>query len=104
MNNSPQIHGDFCLYESGGRLRLGLAEAFIETLDAPAVSVELADAGARIKAGDTFGFLQTSLGTHDLRAPFALHVLAVNGAVLTDARLAALSPTGRGWLAEIKRL
>ncbi len=86
----------------GGRLRLGLSESWLETLTAEPVGLELAPPGTRLARGDTLGFLHLAERVHDLRAPAALEVLAVNEAAEADARLVRLSPYERGWLIEAR--
>lgn len=82
---------------------MGLTEAFLEELGGEVVGLELAAEGAAVGKREALGFLHTAEKTIDLRAPFALTVLARNAAALDDPRLVGASPYDRGWLAEVRR-
>jgi glycine cleavage system H lipoate-binding protein len=87
-----------------GRARLGLSEVFLEKLGEPCLGLELLGAGTRLERGESLGFLHGATRTLDLRAPFALELLALNPAALENPALVRLSPYARGWLAEVRLL
>jgi glycine cleavage system H lipoate-binding protein len=68
------------------------------------VALELAAEGATLRAGDGLGFVTLGSRIVDLRAPFALRIVARNAAALADPRLLRDSPYRRGWLIEFERL
>ncbi|HPK03070.1 MAG TPA: glycine cleavage system protein H [Candidatus Sumerlaeota bacterium] len=88
--------------EAPGAGRIGLTEAFLESVGEEIVGLELARAGDRVRAGETFGFLHTHRRSLDLRAPRSLRIRSINAAAVADARLVRQSPYGRGWLAEVE--
>jgi glycine cleavage system H lipoate-binding protein len=92
-----------------GRARLGLTEAFLESLvtegrELEVVGLELLPEGSQLRSGDSLGLLHLPDRAIDLRVPFALTILARNAAVLADPRLVRTSPYARGWLIEAAAL
>lgn len=85
-------------------VRMGLSADAVDAMPGRWVAVELPRAGETIRARDGFGFVTTEHTTHDLRAPSAFRVVAVNGRVLANAEIARLSPRTEGWLLEIEPL
>ena len=88
----------------GDATRLGLEPDFAQSLDGDWIALELPPVGEIFGAGETFGFITTDCATHDLRAPCALRILAVNRRAAENPDLARLSPMGEGWLLEVKEL
>lgn len=102
MREDPSTYPFWADEREGGLARLGLAESFLENLGDDPIAVELASPGARIRPGETLGFIYTPEQPYELRAPRALEIVAVNEAAESDPRLVKLAPYGRGWLLEIK--
>jgi glycine cleavage system H protein len=82
--------------------RIGLVESYLENLESDLVGLELGEAGSHIKTGNTFGFLHTASGTHDLRAPCAFEIIRLNLDALENAGIVRESPYRKGWLLEIR--
>jgi len=95
---------NFWLNPEGRTTRLGLSAEFTQSLAEDWVQVELPAPGATFQKGDSFGFVQTSGATHDMRAPRGFKVLTVNPRALADAQVVRLSPLGEGWLLQIEFL
>jgi glycine cleavage system H lipoate-binding protein len=85
-------------------VRMGLAVDAVERMPGPWVALELPPPGAHIRARDGFGFVTTGQTVHDLRAPAAFRVLAVNRRAVENPEIARLSPRVEGWLLEIELL
>ena len=90
------------------RLRLGIAESFLEEhgpggREPEIVGLELVAVGTRLHRGDALGFVHLPDRVVDLRAPFDLVVARRNEAAIADPRLVRTSPYLRGWLKEIER-
>jgi glycine cleavage system H lipoate-binding protein len=85
-------------------VRLGLSADAVDRMPGPWVALELPAPGAVVRARDGFAFVTTGGTTHDLRAPTAFRVLAVNPRVVENPELARLSPRVEGWLLEVELL
>lgn len=87
-----------------GTTRIGLSEAFLETIEEDLVGLEWTVTGGCARKGDTIALLHTAHRTLDLKAPFALEIHAINDEAVQDPRLVRDSPYYEGWLAEIRRI
>ncbi len=83
-------------------VRVGLDPEFVSTVKGDWLAIELAVAGTFSERGESFGFISTSQGTHDLRAPEAIRICKANEAAVQNPAIVKLSPTGLGWLVEVK--
>lgn len=64
--------------------------------------VQLPKVGAVLKAGDTFGVLESVKAASDLYAPVAGTVLAVNPALENEPELVNRSPYAEGWMIRLQ--
>lgn len=101
-NASERLQAQYWTRPEGELSRLGLQPDFAESLSGDWVGLELAPEGAVIRPGETFGFVTTDRATHDLRAPFGFRIVEVNQSAIENAPIVRLSPTGAGWLLNIK--
>ena len=94
----------FWLGDAGadGLRRLGLSEAWLETIEGDVVGLELVAAGTALRRGDALGLLHTSRRAYDLRLPAAMRIAKVNAAALANPALVRRAPYGAGWLAEVE--
>ena len=81
----------------GDLVRVGLSAFAIEQLG-DIVFVELPDVGAALKAGQTFGSVESVKAVEDLLAPIGGVVEARNEAVLASPEELQNDPYGEGWL------
>jgi glycine cleavage system H protein len=66
------------------------------------VYVELPEAGTRVKAGATFGVVESVKAVSDLVSPVSGEVLESNTPATDDPSLINNSPYGDGWLIKVK--
>jgi glycine cleavage system H protein len=81
----------------GELVRIGLSAFAIEQLG-DIVFVELPDVGAPLKAGQSFGSVESVKAVEDLLAPVGGVVEARNEAVLASPEELQNDPYGEGWL------
>jgi glycine cleavage system H protein len=64
--------------------------------------VQLPKVGATLRAGETFGVVESVKAASDLYAPVAGTVLAVNGALESAPETVNRAPYGEGWMLKVK--
>ena len=64
--------------------------------------VQLPKVGAALKAGETFGVVESVKAASDLYAPVSGTVVAVNGALDSAPETLNTSPYGDGWMLTVK--
>ena len=64
--------------------------------------VQLPKVGASLKAGETFGVVESVKAASDLYAPVSGTVVAVNGALDSAPETLNTSPYGDGWMLTVK--
>jgi len=64
--------------------------------------VQIPKVGAALKAGDTFGVVESVKAASDLYAPVAGTVVAVNGALESAPETVNRAPYGEGWMLKVK--
>jgi glycine cleavage system H protein len=64
--------------------------------------IELPKAGAKVKAGEGMGEIESVKAVSDIYAPVSGEVVAVNGALAADASLVSRDPYGDGWLVRVR--
>jgi glycine cleavage system H protein len=64
--------------------------------------VQMPKVGASLKAGETFGVVESVKAASDLYAPVAGNVLAINSALDNAPETVNTSPYGDGWMLKIK--
>jgi glycine cleavage system H protein len=87
------LQGDTCT--------VGISAFAVEQLT-DVVFVELDKVGAKVKAGDKFGVIESVKAVSDLYAPVDGELTAVNDAIVKDPSLVAADPYGKGWMVKIK--
>jgi len=85
----------------GDRVRVGLSAFAIEQLG-DIVFVELPEVGATLKAGQSFGSVESVKAVEDLLAPIGGVVEARNEAVLASPEELQNDPYGEGWLLQVR--
>ena len=83
--------------EDNGLLKIGVSEFAIDQLG-DIVFVELADAGATLEKGDTFGTLESVKAVEEVYLPFSGEIVSVNESVIDNPELLQNDPIGEGWL------
>ena len=87
--------------EENGLLKIGVSEFAIDQLG-DIVFVELADQGATLRKGDTFGTIESVKAVEEVYLPFGGEILSVNESVVDNPELLQNDPIGEGWLIIIK--
>tara|TARA_Y100000813_G_C24130118_1_gene337139 strand:+ start:533 stop:922 length:390 start_codon:yes stop_codon:yes gene_type:complete len=87
--------------EENGLLRIGVSEFAIDQLG-DIVFVELADEGANLKKGDTFGTIESVKAVEEVYLPYAGKIISINQNVVDNPELLQNDPIGDGWLVIIK--
>jgi len=64
--------------------------------------VQMPKVGAALKAGETFGVVESVKAASDLYAPVAGNVLAINSALDNAPETVNTSPYGDGWMLKLK--
>ncbi len=87
--------------EENGLLKIGVSEFAIDQLG-DIVFVELADQGANLEKGDTFGTIESVKAVEEVYLPFSGEIVSVNESVIDNPELLQNDPIGDGWLIIIK--
>jgi len=87
--------------EENGFLKIGVSEFAIDQLG-EIVFVELADQGATLEKGDTFGTIESVKAVEEVYLPFSGEIVSVNESVIDNPELLQNDPIGEGWLIVIK--
>ncbi len=66
------------------------------------VFLDLPKVGKKLKAGETFGVIESVKSANDLYAPVAGEVTAVNSPLADDLAVLSADPFGKGWLIKLK--
>jgi glycine cleavage system H protein len=66
------------------------------------VSVQLPKVGAQLKAGETFGSIESVKAVNDLFAPASGEVVEVNGALANAPDLVNKDPYGAAWFLKLR--
>ena len=66
------------------------------------VFIQLPQAGTRLKAGQSFGEVESVKAVSDLYAPLSGEVVASNGALADDLTILSDDPFGKGWMIRLK--
>jgi glycine cleavage system H protein len=66
------------------------------------VHIELPNVGHMLKAGQTFGEVESVKAVSDLYAPASGEVIAANDALADDLAVLSDDPFGKGWMIQIK--
>ena len=87
--------------EENGLLKIGVSEFAIDQLG-DIVFVELADEGATLEKGETFGTIESVKAVEEVYVPFSGEIVSVNEGVIEDPELLQNDPIGDGWLVILK--
>ena len=87
--------------EENGLLKIGVSEFAIDQLG-DIVFVELADSGATIQKGETFGTIESVKAVEEVYLPFSGEIISINETVVDNPELLQNDPIGDGWLVIIK--
>ena len=87
--------------EENGLLKIGVSEFAIDQLG-DIVFVELADEGATLEKGETFGTIESVKAVEEVYLPFSGEIVSVNERVIDNPELLQNDPIGEGWLIVIK--
>lgn len=82
-------------------VRVGITD-FAQSSLGDVVFVQLPDVGTDIKAGESFGEVESTKSVSDLYAPVSAKVIAVNGDLDGNPSLVNSDPYGQGWLLELQ--
>ena len=87
--------------EENGLLKIGVSEFAIDQLG-DIVFVELADEGATLEKGETFGTIESVKAVEEVYLPFSGEIVSVNESVIDNPELLQNDPIGEGWLVILK--
>ncbi|WAJ42647.1 glycine cleavage system protein GcvH [Mycobacterium sp. Aquia_216] len=82
-------------------VRVGITD-FAQSALGDVVFVQLPDVGAEVRAGESFGEVESTKSVSDLYAPLSGTVTAVNGDLEGSPQLVNSDPYGAGWLVDIQ--
>ena len=83
--------------QEGGRVRVGIT-AFAQEQLGDVVFVELPKVGARVRAHQTFGVVESVKAVSDLFAPVSGEVVEANAELTQKPETVNQKPYGRGWM------
>ncbi|MEV0128814.1 glycine cleavage system protein GcvH [Dactylosporangium sp. NPDC050688] len=84
-----------------GAFKVGITHFAQEALG-DIVFVQLPEVGATVKAGDSFGEVESTKSVSEIYAPVSGEVVAVNGALDATPEAINTDPYGDGWLVVLK--
>ena len=87
--------------EENGLLKIGVSEFAIDQLG-DIVFVELADQGASLEKGETFGTIESVKAVEEVYLPFSGEIVSVNERVIDNPEILQNDPIGEGWLVILK--
>lgn len=87
--------------EADGTVTVGITDYAQNSLG-DITYVQVPKVGAILKAGDTFGVVESVKAASDLYAPIAGTVVAVNGALDSAPETVNRAPYGEGWMLKLK--
>jgi glycine cleavage system H protein len=87
--------------EADGTVTVGITDYAQNSLG-DITYVQVPKAGATLKAGETFGVVESVKAASDLYAPIAGTVTAVNAELARAPEIVNRSPYGEGWMLKLK--
>ena len=87
--------------EENGFLKIGVSEFAIDQLG-DIVFVELADQGAKLQKGETFGTIESVKAVEEVYLPFSGEIVSINQSVIDNPEVLQNDPIGEGWLVIMK--
>ena len=82
-------------------VRVGITD-FAQSSLGDVVYVQLPAVGTDVKAGETFGEVESTKSVSDLYAPVSATVVGVNSELEGNPQLVNSDPYGEGWLLELR--
>ncbi len=82
-------------------VRVGITD-FAQSSLGDVVYVQLPAVGTEVKAGETFGEVESTKSVSDLYAPVSATVVGVNAELEGNPQLVNSDPYGQGWLLELR--
>ena len=89
--------------EENGLLKIGVSEFAIDQLG-DIVFVELADLGATLQKGETFGTIESVKAVEEVYLPFSGKIISINENVVDNPEVLQNDPIGEGWLVILEPL
>ena len=87
--------------ESDGVVTVGISSYAVEALT-DLVFMQLPVVGRKVKAGESFGEIESVKAVSDLYAPISGEIVEVNAALPGKLETLGKDPYGEGWVARIK--
>lgn len=87
--------------DAGGVVTVGISSYAVEALT-DLVFMQLPAVGKRVKAGESFGEIESVKAVSDLYAPVSGEVVEVNAALPGKLETLGKDPYGEGWVVRIK--
>ena len=87
--------------ESGGVLTVGISSYAVEALT-DLVFMQLPAVGRKVKAGESFGEIESVKAVSDLYAPISGEIVEVNAALPGKLETLGKDPYGAGWIVRIR--
>ena len=87
--------------EENGLIRLGVSEFAVDQLG-DIVFVELAEEGAVLMQGDTFGTIESVKAVEEVYLPFSGKIIEKNQDVIDNPEILQNDPINDGWLILVK--
>ena len=89
--------------DENGLLKIGVSEFAIDQLG-DIVFVELADSGATLQKGETFGTIESVKAVEEVYLPFSGKIISINENVVDNPEVLQNDPIGEGWLVILEPL
>lgn len=86
--------------KTGAAVRIGVTW-YAQDASGSLVYCELPKVGTQLKAGDSFGVIESTKAVSELFAPISGQVVKINDAVVSNPNLINDAPYSEGWLIEI---
>lgn len=87
--------------EADGTATVGISAYAVQALT-DLVFMQLPPVGKKVKAGDSFGEIESVKAVSDLYAPVSGEVVAVNASLPNSLETLGKDPFGAGWIVRIK--
>ncbi|MFM7034228.1 MAG: glycine cleavage system protein GcvH [Planctomycetia bacterium] len=87
--------------EDDGTATIGISSYAVEALT-DLVFMQLPDVGRKVKAGESFGEIESVKAVSDLYAPVSGEVVEVNAALPQRLETLGTDPYGAGWIVKIR--
>lgn len=84
-----------------GTVKIGITDYAQDALG-DVVFIELPQVGSVVKAGETFGVVESVKSVSDLYSPITGNIVEVNGALEEEPELVNSSPYEEGWIIKVE--